>query len=128
MIKPLLEEEMIDRLKQGENPMDLSIEKYERLLEMANNGERIDGWWVMSDCCPLCHEYICYQDEDTDYNEVPQCPLEIYGDCCQYGMSSWAVVRASVAHGDRGTVVASITYMINQLKYIKQRMTEDDEV
>ena len=126
MIKPLLEEETIDRLKQGENPIDLSIEKYERLLEMANNGERIDGWWVMSDCCPPYLTYVCDLDEYHDDDKYPQCPLEIYEDCCQDNDSVWEFVRNSIVHGSNEDIITSINHMINQLEYIKQRMTEDD--
>jgi hypothetical protein len=133
MTEPLLSDEMLERLEAGEDPVDLSIEKYERLLEIVNNGGKIYEGLIMSGCCPLCHEYYCNIDEDEiddECNEylatLSQCPLEIYEDYCCDIKSTWESVRYSVEHGEPEDIINAVKNMITKLKWIKERMVEDD--
>lgn len=124
MREPLLEDELENRLCAGEDPIDLSIEKYERLLDIAQNDEEIDKEWIMSDCCPLCHEYFC-ELKDYEYNKYhPQCPLEIYGSKCNVADSLWDHIIRGIMY--RTDIRVEIGDMIKSLKEIKQRMSEED--
>jgi hypothetical protein len=48
-------EEVEKRLADGEDPLDLSIEKYERLIEA--NFEDIGAWHIDSRSCACCQKY-----------------------------------------------------------------------
>lgn len=96
MTYPMLESEILNRLANDEDPLDLSIEKYERLLERIKTCQYIDDDWLCWRNCPLCRIYNCSNNNGNSNNI---CPLEIYGNNCNRENSIWNRLRFAVYCG-----------------------------
>lgn len=64
-------EEMVMRLQNGEDPLELSIEKWESLLEQAKtDANEFDGFEFSSSTCALCYIYR-YVKNQVDCGSCP---------------------------------------------------------
>lgn len=76
---------MLKKLADGENPIDISLEKYEQLKH------KLYGWWgivntndISAENCPLCFLYQKYGK-----TACSDCPLEKVGEGCKHENSAW---------------------------------------
>ena len=74
---------MLKKLADGENPIDISLEKYEQLKH------KLYGWWgivtpkdISAENCPLCFLY-------QKYGKCSNCPLKKVGEGCMHHDSAW---------------------------------------
>lgn len=77
--------QMIKKLADGENPIDISLEKYRQLKH------KLYGWWgivntndISAENCPLCFLYQNYGK-----TACSDCPLEKVGEGCKHENSAW---------------------------------------
>lgn len=77
--------EMLDRLEAGEDPLELSIEKWER-----NKIHPRDEWNIHGDTCALCEVYFDHDDVDLFCSE---CPLHENGMSCEEDESPYLKSR-----------------------------------
>lgn len=112
---PMLEPEILARLSNDEDPLDLSIEKYERLLNRIMSCQYVDNAWLYAGNCPLCHEYNCL---DNNGISNKSCPLEIYGNYCNAENSIWHKLISAIKYGDNNQEDLC-KVMIKRLKQIR---------
>lgn len=79
-------EEMLKKLDDGEDPLDISIEKWERLIKWMklNPDEYPDSQWYHASTCALCEvHHVMYCDDSYS-----TCVLDKV-DCCYDKNSTW---------------------------------------
>ena len=99
-----------ERLANGENPIDLVIEKYELIKNAVEAGEEVTYEYYKADYCAFCHVY-----ED----KCPQCPLyKVDGFKCSGAdsTSTWGNVWNSIGDDDH---IEHIDNLINACKGMK---------
>lgn len=77
-------EEMLKKLDDGEDPLDISIEKWERLIKWMklNPNEYLDNSWFHAGTCALCEVY-----QVRKYG-CSKCVIGVT-DCCLNENSTW---------------------------------------
>ena len=97
-----------ERLADGEDPIDLVIEKYELIKKAVEAGEEVTYEYYKADYCAFCHVY-----ED----KCPQCPLyKVDGFKCNVNNGLWGLVYDS---RDNPNHVEHIDNLINACKSMK---------
>jgi len=93
-IKPMEREEMLRRLKAGEHPIDVSIDKWNRVKELweaLEAGKDVPQPDVYGDTCALCEA-----SRVAGCVSCPKCILYEMGDhCLACDISSWVLAKNS---------------------------------
>jgi len=84
-------ERIDERLKAGEDPLKLVIEKYELIKQAVEAGEDIPDIYYKAEHCALCHVYKC--------GTCTGCPLNIENSRCKHG-STWMRMYQSTGSDD----------------------------
>jgi len=136
-LKPIEPEELMDRLHEGENSLDLSIEKWQRLVAAwQEDPEKVWREDLMANTCGLCQEHL----EPPEFDQPPchTCPyVTTYGKKCDDEGMHWQAVNQVMLkyeYGFKGNVEAMKAYaptvlnefrwMLHALLYIKERELE----
>jgi len=110
-------EEMFERLEAGEHPIDLSIRKWEDIVDGVGKDEGGGN-------CALCQKYDCYDNDYEKYDviemDVSPCPLWKYGVGCENNSSPWMNYH-------RCKVKRNAVLMLEALERVKRCMVENDE-
>jgi hypothetical protein len=111
VLEEITRHEVERRLKEGEDVLDLAIEKWVRIVNRHSNGLRVENgtYWVN---CALCHQY--YWEKDCK-----GCPLFESGDGCGVrGDSPFAVYFIN-------QTLVTATNMLNTLRKLKEDKEDD---
>ena len=115
-------EEMLKRLKAGEDPLDLSIEKWNRVVKHLSGITRFEeyDWEVEMEAsnCALCFVYARYK-----CNGCPVKKATGYGSCNKTPYESFRIARMGKnLEGMRKAAIAELEFL-KSLKKQKEGLT-----
>jgi len=115
--KRMNRQEMIERLSEGEKPIDVSIEKWKDIVRQIKQGFELDHIEYHVKTCALCELY--YDSE----NECANCDYaRYYGHTCDnvYEKKAWIWFDDSITKNDKGAARRAAQAMIAELEAIKR--------
>ena len=110
-------QEMIERLSEGEKPIDVSIKKWKAVVSQIKQGIDLDCIKYHISTCALCE---LYYDED---NECDKCDYaRYYGHRCDniYEEKAWIWFDNSITENDKDAASMAAQAMIAELEATKK--------
>jgi hypothetical protein len=121
MVKLMTHGEVERRLSLDHDPLDLSIEKWQRLLQAVETGQEIRRAHLTFDTCGLCMATPLPDDEQDD--DCVSCPYyEYWGESCCEGKEPFLKAYNSYFCGtdDIPWIKAKSQEMIQALEEVKE--------
>lgn len=111
-------QEMLDRLANGESPLDVSIQKWKDIVSDLERGEFLDKINISQKTCALCHIYF---SEDSPIGEdCNNCPYRIhYGYECYDFDTAYDNFYFELLHSNKEKAIFYAGEMVKELEAIK---------
>lgn len=112
---------MLKRLKAGDDPIDVSISKWQDIRKKVEQGKIVDLDSIGGDNCALCH--LFHATENSISGRVPcgECPLCKSGQCCnKKGFDLYTCDDFGYTACDRIKILRLIDKMIEALNEAKE--------